>query len=303
MKTLLIVSIVPLISSFVSAQPEPQIVERGQNYRRWERTVTETLGDGRTVERKSGYTELGTSMHYWKDNQWMTSRAQFRLFPGGAIAEEGAFQLIIAPDVSQEPVVDLLTPDSTRFQISPRWLAYHDLNGQSAMVAAVKPCVGQLLEPNVIVFPDAFDDIRAALRFTSQPWGVEQEVLLLESGPMRPEDYGLQDRGGNVVLEMWSEFHTWPEGGLATASIESGLPDVKLVFGVAQIGIGKAFSLGDEENSIPVGKTWTRVDGQRQFLIEAVRQTDLAPLLAKLPQQAQAGFRANRTGDQRLKMI
>jgi hypothetical protein len=91
----------------------------------------------------------------------------------------------------------------------------------------------------------------------------------------------------NIVLEMWSEFHTWPEGGTTTASIENGLEDVKLVFGQSQIGIGKAFIVGDEEASISVNKTWIQVE-QRQFLIEALRQTDLAPLAANLPQQAQA---------------
>jgi hypothetical protein len=271
------------------APADPLVVERGQNHRVWERTVTETLGDGTTAERKSSVVELGTSMHYWKDGQWRESQARFRLFPGGAIADEGPFNLILAPDVSQEPVIDLLAPDNGRFQISPRWLAYHNRRTrQSAMVAAVKPCPGQWVEPNVIVFVDAFDEAHAAIKISYQPWGMEQEVLLLESGPLNPGLHGILGDPADIVLEMWSEAHTWPEGGTATASIESGLEDVKLVFGASQLGIGKAFALGDEENSVPVGKSWTRVEGQRQFLIEAVSQSDLAPLLARVPQRAQA---------------
>jgi hypothetical protein len=279
--------------SGAAAAPAPVIVERGQNHRTWERTVTEVLGNGTTIERKSSVIELGTSMHYWKDGQWTESQARFRLFPGGAVADEAPSSLIIAPDLSQEPVVDLLAPGG-RFQVSPRWLAYFDrATGQSAMVAAIKPCVGQLVAPNVIVFADAFDDVAAAIKLTYQPWGIESEVLLLESGPLRPQDYGLVDNGGNIVLEMWSEFHTWPAGGTAAASVEGGLPDVKLVFGQSQIGIGKAFSVGNEETTIAVGKTWTQVD-QKQFLIEAVRHVDLAPLLANLPQQAAANNAAPR---------
>jgi hypothetical protein len=64
------------------------------------------------------------------------------------------------------------------------------------------------------------------------------------------------------------------------------LPDVQVSFGETHLGAGKAFSLDDEGGSIPVAKTWTQV-GQNQFLIEAVRYTEVAPLLARLPEHAQ----------------
>jgi len=274
---------------------EYTVSERGPHHRKWEKVTEFLRRDGTTGYRTNSYTQLATGMHYLKDGQWTESNARFQLFPGGASAEEGPFKLIVAPDVAQAPVLDLMTPDGKRFQSSPRWLTYHDrTTGQSVMIAAVKPCIGELIAPNVILFPDAFDDIHAALRITYQIYGMEQEVLFLESGPLRPEDYGLPDRDGNVVLEMWSEFHTWPEGGTATASVESGLDDVKLDWGESQIGIGKAFALGEEENSIAVGKSWVQAEDQRQFLIEAVRQADLAPLLARLPLQAQANNPAQR---------
>lgn len=286
MKTLLLISFVSLVASFAFGQA-PTVVERGPHHRIWERTITETRPNGRVVERKSSYTELGTGMHYWKEGQWQESQARFRIFPGGAVANEGPFQFIIAPDIAAEGAVDLLTPDGKRFLSSPRWLAYHDLDtGQSLIIAAVKSCAGQMFEPNVIVFPDAFDDVKAALRYTYQPWGVEQDVILIESGSLKPEDHGFNPQN-HLVLEMWSEFQAAPETARATPVVEDGLADVRLSFGEAQIGTGKAFSLSDEEESIAVGKTWTQVE-QRQFLIEAVRVTDLAPLLARLPQHVQA---------------
>jgi len=148
MKTPPFISLLWLLSSLAFGQAaEPVIVERGPHHRTWERTVTEILGDGSTTERKSSVIELGTSMHYWRDGQWMESQARFRLFPGGAVADEAPFNLIITPDLSQEPVVDLLAPGGNRFQISPRWLAYFDrTTGQSAIVAAVKPCEEQCLK-------------------------------------------------------------------------------------------------------------------------------------------------------------
>src|SRR5262245_54062293 len=149
--------------SSLAARLEPAISERGPHHRVWERISTVTLPNGQELERKSSYTELGTGMHYWKEGQWQESQARFRVFPGGAVANEGPFQLIIGTDIAAEGAVDLLTPDGKRFLSSPRWLVYHDLDtGQSVMIAAVKSCVGRLFETNVIVFPDAFDDVKAA---------------------------------------------------------------------------------------------------------------------------------------------
>lgn len=269
---------------------------RGPHHRVVEQTVSVLGADGRMTERKSSYVEIIPGLHYFKDGQWLESKAEFKLFPGGAAATEGPLQLILNPDIAQEGAVDFLTPDGKRFVSSPRWLAYHDMvTGESAMIAAVKSCVGELVAPNVVIFPDAFDDIRAAIRYTYQPWGMEQDVILLESGPLKPRVLGLKGNPANIVLEMWSEFHASPEPDSISHSIEDGIPDVALNFDATRIGPGKAFSLGDDDGvTIPVGKSWTKVEGQRQFLIESVRQADLAPLLARLPLQAQANNPARK---------
>jgi hypothetical protein len=271
------------------------VSDRGPHHRTWQRVSQRALAEGRTVAQTNSYVELSTGMHFWKDGEWKESKAEFRLFAGGAIADEGPFQLIVTPDIATEGAIDFLTPDAKRFISSPRWLAYYDPDtGQHAMIAAVKSCVGQLVAPNVVVFPDAFDDIHAALRYTYQPGGasgVEQEVILLESGPLNPQDWGLN--GANVVLEMWSEFHTHPQPEQTINSVQNGLNDVTLLFGEARIGVGKAFVVGNQETAATVGKTWTVVD-QKRFLIEAVRQAQIAPMLATLPQQAQANNPAAR---------
>lgn len=273
---------------------DPVIVELGQNHRTWQRISEETLPNGVVLQHTNSYVELSDGLHYFKDGQWRETKAEFKIFPAGAVAQEGPFQLILSPDISTEGAVDLLAPGGKRFISSPRWLTYYNRQtGQSVLIAAVKSCVGQLIEPNVIVFPDAFDEVHAALRYTYRPSGVEQDVVLLESGPLRPGDWGLNGNPADIVLEMWSEFHTAPEPDRTVVSDQAGLPDVTLTFGETRIGMGKAFSLGDVEETVSVGKTWTKVN-QKQFLIEAVRQVDLAPLLAQLPQQAQANNPARR---------
>jgi len=273
------------------AQSEFSISERGPHHRVWQRVVSEQRPDGTTAQRVARYTELATGLHYKNElGLWTESQSQFELFAGGAIAREGPFQLIVSPDLTDEPTVDLQTPDAKRLQISPRWLAFFNRDTQqSSMIAAVKPCGGQLIERNVIAFMDAFDSAFAALRLTYQSWGIESDVIFLaQSDALRPEASGFDANSPGLVLEMWSEVLAWPEPmSLATNELGNGLRDVHLSFGEAHLGAGRAFSLGDEGDSIPVAKTWTQV-GQRQFLIEAVRYLDVAPLLAQLPEQAQA---------------
>ncbi len=46
---------------------------------------------------------------------------------------------------------------------------------------------------------------------------------------------------------------------------------------------GRAFSLGDEENSVLVAKTWEVFAGPRTVLVEKIPWKSIAPELAKLP--------------------
>lgn len=264
----------------------PVVVERGRDHQILRQVTDVPMSDGTVRSLTNEVWQIGTGMHYNKDGVWLETKAQFQLFPGGAVAQEGPFQMIIGPDAAQESLVDVLTPDGKRLRASPRWLAYYDrTTGQAEIVAAIKACPGQLVAPDTIVFLDAFDDIHAALRYTYKPWGVEQEVILLDPAPLKPNQFGFNNANGEVVLEMWSEFHEWPQPDNLTTTTIDGRSDVTINFGEAKLSTGKAFPLGDEDNSILVTKTWATV-AQQQFLIEAVRQSDLEPLLAKLPNQA-----------------
>ena len=89
---------------------------------------------------------------------------------------------------------------------------------------------------------------------------------------------------------MWTEAHDWAPPDRISPSLAAGaLADVTLEWGEEiQIGAGKTFPLGDEEDSAFVAKSWVRTDPQHQFLIEAVRQSDLVRLSAKVPKGAAA---------------
>jgi hypothetical protein len=193
------------VATAVAAEPEPaQVVERGPNHRLLQRVSRVVLRDGRVVNQTNSYTEIGGGICYFRDGQWRDSKAQFQLLPGGAIAQEGPMQLILTPDIVEEGSVDLLIEGGKRFRSSPRWLVYHDLaTGQSAIIAAVKSCVGQLVEPNVIVYPDAFDAVRAALKYEYHSMGHGSVggsvgVWFAATRGLRPESQQ-PHRPGNVV--------------------------------------------------------------------------------------------------------
>ena len=213
MKTVLAFVWITLASVFLSplfaaGLDDATVSERGPFSRTWKRVSERTTPDGRVIPTTNSFVELGSGICFWKDGQWRDTKAEFQLLPGGAVAQEGPFQLIITPDIASEGSIEFVTPDAKRFVSSPRWLAYYEpATGRSTIIAAVKSCIGELVAPNVVVFADAFDDLKAALRYTYNPGGIEQEVIFLESGSLRPEDWGFNP-GADVVLEMWSEFHT-----------------------------------------------------------------------------------------------
>src|SRR5439155_18165367 len=57
--------------------------------------------------------------------------------------------------------------------------------------------------PNVIVYPDAFTDIKADLRYTYTIYGLEQDIVLLER-PETPDTFGLDPK--TTRLEVVTEF-------------------------------------------------------------------------------------------------
>src|SRR6185295_16153625 len=99
------------------------------------------------------YTELGTGLHYLKDGQWLESREEIKIVPGGAIAEEGQHKAEFAVNINSVPAVILTTPDGQRLQTRVFGLSYYDSDtDESALIAELQNSVGQLLPPNQIIY-------------------------------------------------------------------------------------------------------------------------------------------------------
>ena len=172
----------------------PAIVERGPHHRVWQRTTTEVLPNGRTVERKNSYTELGVGMHRLDPatGQWVESKEEIELFKDGGVARQGQHSVIFGQNINSAGVIDLLTPEGKRLRSHILGLAFTDAaSGNSTLIAEPKDSIGELLGPNKVIYRDAFDGpFRADVVFLYALSGFEQFIILTEAPPS-PAEYGL----------------------------------------------------------------------------------------------------------------
>lgn len=166
-----------------------------------------------------------------------------------------------------------------------------------------------LLPPNMVLYLDAFDGVKADLRYTYTRSGLEQDVILREA--VEPEDYGMDP--ATTVLEVWTEFveapspHKSPrilkEDEQPEQMVSPDILDEVLDFGAMKMGAGVAFSLVDAEGelnerrsrSVPVGKQWFEMKEKGTYLVESVDYMEIEGDLAALPKaQARAKHKPMR---------
>jgi hypothetical protein len=267
-----------------SEKSDYKVVERGPHHTLWERIEFVPAPDGRIIEQRRSYQELATGMHFKNERgEWEESKEEIEILPNdaGAIAAKGQHKVIFPVEI-KSGLIEMQTPDGKWLRSRVWGLAYFDAaSGESVLLAEVKESDGQVVGDNVVVYPDAFTDFRADIRYTYMRSGFEQDVVLRENPPA-PEEFGLSSK--STRLQVLTEFVE------ATTPIESsreagGLPDQTLEFGAMTIGIGKAFSVdaeGATGKEIPVAKQWEKIEG-RSFLIEEVLYQKVDEKLKKLP--------------------
>jgi len=227
------------------------------------------------------------------------SQPKFQITKDGyALADKTQLKLIVSANLNTAVAVDLQSAEH-RFQNHVLGLSYFDpVSGNSVLLAEVKDCVGQLVAPNQIIWPDAFTDFRADYRLTLRRDGVEADVILREQPPS-PELFGLSAQ--TAQLQVLTEFLNAPTPKAATATVPAStnevpnsflvgpnLTDEQLSFGTTAFERGRAFSLDESESAgdglsepeAPVGKSWQKLQGPngelRDFLIESVNYFSIA---------------------------
>ena len=269
--------------------PTPfQITKREGNKRVWERTVYETGPGGKVFAEKHSYTELGTGLCYKDANgNWADSKEVIEAWPQGAIARQGPYQVIFANNLNSTGAIDQQTPDGKRLRSNILGLGYYDrASGQSVVIAEVQDSQGELISANQVLYPNAFTGVKADVRYTYKKGSFEQDVILREQPPT-PESVGLNSE--TTEIEVLTEFIDPPSASIQEHEFMGGsLPDDEVSFGVARLGRGKAFDLGETSHrpsQIKVRRQFATVQG-RHILIEGVPIKKIEADLTKLPLQS-----------------
>jgi F5/8 type C domain-containing protein len=287
---------------------ETTVVERGPHYQTVQRVSLSVDASGQTMAETNSYVQLTPGLHWFnpETQQWEETIEGFEITPDGhAVARKGPHQAVLTPNIATPGAVDLLTSDGKRFQSHVLGLSYFDpVSGQSALIAEVTNSIGELVSPNQVIYPNAFTDFSADVRFTYTKLGWEQDVILRERPP-GPGEFGLNPN--TAQLQVLTEFIDPPVpldrvGSTNTEPnrffIAPNLNDERLEFGAMMIGQGKAFSIDEtqayspinlsDDKVVPVGKNWSELEAGRHFLIESVNYVAIAPALEVLPPAPQA---------------
>jgi RHS repeat-associated protein len=251
---------------------------RGANHQDWFKIERSTSPNGQVeIVTNIAYVELASGMHYWGDNQWKVSDDTIEAFPGGAVARRGQHKVIFGPNANAIGAIDMEGADGTRLRSHVVGLCYIDKeSGRVAVLAYVKNSEGEIRGRNQVVYRDAFDRIRADLRYTVTRAGFEQDVILRERPPT-PESLGLNPE--KTLLTVFTEFDEVQTPTLEGRTTEG---DETLVFGSLRTVPGKAFSIEQDTESVPVIKKWVERDG-RKYLFEEVQLQGIRTALDKLP--------------------
>ena len=196
-------------STAPAAEPAATIVERGPHHRIWHWTTPEDWPGGARLARQHRVVELATGMHYWAGDRWAESQELIEPFPDGAVARHGPHKAIFAPNLNTRDAIDLEMPDGQRLRSHILGLAYTDsASARNVLIAEIKDCVGEILPPNQVLYRDAFNDIKADVRYTYTRAGLEQDVLLHQAPPS-PAIFGLDP--ATTRLEVYTEFTDPPQ--------------------------------------------------------------------------------------------
>lgn len=259
----------------------------------------------RVVSTESGgYVAVANGMHYFDAGQWKESDATIDLHPDGATALRLPHKILFGQSLAAG--VDILTPDGSHLRGAPRAIAYFDaLDGRAVVLGTLKDpptAAAQLYPGSVLVYPDAFDGVRANVHFVVDRGSIIQCVVFPENLP-DPALFGMNPE--TVRIEIWSAFTEAPEPRqshvivraesdplLAALMAEPNLVDTTLDLGQMRMIPGKAFLLSAANGrprpganipgSVPVFKRWLQTT-EGAWLIEAVEYDAVHGALAALP--------------------
>jgi hypothetical protein len=260
------------------------IATQGAHFRVWQNIVPAFTNQQGTVSyRTNAYTELATGLNHLVNGQWVPSSENIQITAGGGEATNGQHQVYFAANINASNAVQITTADGLQLDTHIMGMSYFDASsGSNVLFAMLQDSTGQLVTYNQVVYPNAFTDCDADVRYTYTKAGCEQDIVVQQQLPS-PGFFGLNP--DTTWLQVWTEFTDPP-----TPVIEQ-MPDgidERVDFGAMKMERGRAFILGDETNAVPVDKVWTTVQG-RTLLVEQVQFDAVADELESLPAHSGGG--------------
>ena len=227
-----------------------------------------------------------TPVHFMRATQ---PAHEIRAVKGGAIADFGRMHARFTTDAADAAPLTISTPDNRTLACRASLLAlYNAVSGESILLGRVTNSVGWILPPCQVIYSNAFDSVRAHIRYTYNPanHSVSQDILLEES-PVLPESFRPED----TRLEVWTAWYgDEPPAKEAqvlllrsktTSTPAAYAPDEAADWSAARMVPGSAFSLETPGTKVPVAKSWVEAEGVR-YLIEAVDYVAIKPHLDAL---------------------
>lgn len=277
------------LASSRSVASEAAVIERGPNHRVWERTVDETSKTGFVHHRKHSYTEIATGLCYSDGTMWIDADPEIVIVPDGTgVTQKAAHSAHFLADISSDKSVSCAASGQ---QINSHiiGICYYDWkNRRETQVAAINSSIGSVTDKNHVLYANAFDGLKADVRYSVKKSGLGQDVIFREQIPA-PADFQMDP--ATTRVEVWTEFVQPPPVTLSAARNDANGQHVDdtIDFAGIRIGRGTAFSLENQKRRIPVNKQWLLING-RSFLVESLDYQTIVAEIANLPQRPQAAI-------------
>ena len=252
---------------------------------------------------------IATGLNYWDGQQWTPSNPSFEVSPDGTafIASQIQDPTKISAELNTAGAVTVTTPDNVTLSSTPVAIGLYDAaSGKSVVVAALTNTTGVLVDPQHVVYLNAFvgGGFAASVVYSLPDTGsFHQDVVFTGFDPgFDPTVWGFAAGSTKTLrIQIFTEFYNNPPQPLMImrplyvdpnpadqASMASpDLIDYTLDFGDYVFGPGRAYATTTNYSSnmgVPTAKDFvTDATSGRTYLVESIPFTWLQASLSTLP--------------------
>jgi hypothetical protein len=275
-----------------------QVLDRAPHEQRIQYTTTHLDENGNSTIVTNSYVQIQTGLNRWDATAgaFVPASAEIEMVNGNGVIRNAQFQAVFSRNANDiDGLIDLQMPDGERLVTQPIGLALTEPEtGRSVFLGEIRDSEAVLLDPNTIMYPDAFDQFKAAIVIRSSLHGIESDIVLQEKlNADLIRDVGIDPAGAR--LEVWHQVLENPKAESETSWISrlSGNfeQDGTIRFKQMAISSGNAFSVDDGTMSksagVPVAKEWIDLEGLT-FLIEGIPFSEVEEQLGGLPERLEA---------------